>query len=53
MPKYILAYHGSPAFTSKEEKAAQMEAWKTWSMQLGEAVIDPGKATCARWCESQ
>ena len=42
MPKYLLAYHGSPQFKSKEEGMNHMTAWKAWNASLGDAVIDPG-----------
>lgn len=42
MPKFVLAYHGSPQFNTKEEGAAHMIAWQKWSQGLGDAVVDPG-----------
>ena len=42
MPKFVLAYHGSPQFNTKEEGAAHMVAWRQWSQGLGDAVVDPG-----------
>lgn len=42
MPKYLLAYHGTPQFDSPEDGKQHMEKWREWSQGLGEAVIDPG-----------
>ncbi|USG62562.1 hypothetical protein NBZ79_06185 [Sneathiella marina] len=42
MPKFVLAYHGSPQFDTKEDGANHMVAWKQWSESLGDAVVDPG-----------
>ncbi|MEH6548179.1 MAG: hypothetical protein V7701_17220 [Sneathiella sp.] len=42
MPKFVLAYHGSPQFKTKEEGTAHMVAWRQWSQGLGDAVVDPG-----------
>lgn len=44
MPKFVLAYHGSPQFESKEDGMDHMTAWKAWMHGLGDAVIDPGHA---------
>lgn len=42
MPKFVLAYHGSPQFETKEEGMAHMTAWRAWAESLGGALIDPG-----------
>lgn len=42
MNKFLLAYHGSPKFESKEAGIAHMVAWRAWSQGLGDAVVDPG-----------
>jgi hypothetical protein len=42
MPKYIIAYHGGSQPESPEEGAKQMEKWKTWVGDLGDAVVNPG-----------
>ncbi|MBM7070154.1 YciI family protein [Actibacterium sp. 188UL27-1] len=42
MPKFILAYHGSPKLETKEEGQAHMAAWRDWMSGMGDAVIDPG-----------
>lgn len=42
MPKFVLAYHGSPKLDSKEAGAAHMAEWQNWMQSLGDAVVDPG-----------
>jgi len=42
MPKFVLAYHGSPQFETKADGANHMVAWRNWMQGLGDAVIDPG-----------
>ena len=42
MAKYLLAYHGSPDFKSREEGMQHMVKWKAWMAGLGDAVVDPG-----------
>ncbi len=42
MPKFVIAYHGAPQFSSKEEGMAHMTAWKAWSQGMGAAVVEPG-----------
>ncbi len=42
MPKFVLAYHGSPKLASKEDGNTHMAAWKNWMQSLGDAVVDPG-----------
>ena len=42
MPKFLLAYHGSPNFETKEQGQSHMKAWQAWSQSLGDAMIDPG-----------
>lgn len=42
MPKFLLAYHGTPRFKTKEDGIAHMVAWRAWSKGLGAAVVDPG-----------
>lgn len=53
MPKFILAYHGKPDIQSKEDGAAHMVQWKTWSQGLGDAVVDPGMPVSASMTVSQ
>ncbi len=42
MPKYMLAYRGGKQPETPEQGAAQMERWKNWLADLGDAVINPG-----------
>ena len=42
MPKYILAYHGTPKFETKEDGMNHMTAWRAWSSGLGDALVEPG-----------
>lgn len=42
MPKFLLIYHGKPDIQSPEDGARHMAAWKAWSSNLGDAVVDPG-----------
>lgn len=42
MPSFMIAYHGGSQPKSKEEGAAQMEKWKNWVRNLGDAVVNPG-----------
>lgn len=42
MPKFVLAYHGSPKIESKEAGATHMAEWRAWMQGLGDAVVDPG-----------
>lgn len=42
MPKFVLAYHGAPQFSSPDEGKQHMVDWMAWREGLGAAVIDPG-----------
>ncbi len=42
MPDYIIAYHGGKEPESPEAGASQMEKWKAWIGDLGDAVVNPG-----------
>jgi hypothetical protein len=42
MTKFVLAFHGSPQFETKEAGAEHMAAWMAWIKDLGQSVIDPG-----------
>jgi hypothetical protein len=42
MPKFIIAYHGGTKPATQEEGMAQMQNWKSWIADLGDAVINPG-----------
>ncbi len=42
MPQYILAYRGGRQPDTPEEGKAQMQRWKTWLGDLGDAVVNPG-----------
>ena len=42
MPNYIIAYHGGRKPDSPEEGARQMEKWKAWVGNLGEAAVNAG-----------
>ncbi len=42
MPEYIIAYHGGKEPESPETGPAQMEKWKAWIGDLGDAVVNPG-----------
>jgi len=42
MADYIIAYHGGKKPDSPEEGAKQMEKWKAWLGDLGDAVVNPG-----------
>ncbi|MEL6640875.1 MAG: hypothetical protein AAFP98_06115, partial [Pseudomonadota bacterium] len=42
MPKFLLAYHGTPDLQGNDAGAAHMAAWKAWNEGLGAAVVDPG-----------
>ena len=42
MPQYILAYHGGKKPESPEAGAREMERWKAWVAELGDAIINPG-----------
>ena len=42
MPKYLLAYHGTPKFETPEDSKNHMQDWQAWSAGLGDAVVDPG-----------
>jgi hypothetical protein len=42
MAYFMIAYHGGNQPSSKEEGMAQMEKWKAWIGDLGEAVVNPG-----------
>ena len=43
MSNYIIAYHGGSKPASPEEGASQMEKWKQWIADLGDAAINPGQ----------
>ena len=38
----MIAYHGGKKPSSQEEGMVQMEKWKAWVKNLGEAVVNPG-----------
>ena len=42
MAQYIIAYRGGSKPASAEEGARQMERWKAWLTDLGDAVVNPG-----------
>ena len=42
MTNYIIAYHGGKQPESPEAGARQMERWKAWVADLGDAVVNPG-----------
>jgi hypothetical protein len=42
MTQFVLAYHGTPQFKSKEDGENHMTAWMAWMKGLGEAVVNPG-----------
>ncbi len=42
MNQYIFAYHGGKKPESPEAGAREMERWKAWITDLGNAVINPG-----------
>jgi hypothetical protein len=42
MPDFMIAYHGGKKPESPEEGAKQMERWKAWLGDLGDAAINPG-----------
>ncbi len=42
MPNFIYAYHGGKKPDTPEEGAAEMEKWKAWVEDLGEAMTNPG-----------
>jgi hypothetical protein len=42
MAYFMIAYHGGNQPNSEEEGMAQMEKWKAWIGNLGEAVVNPG-----------
>ena len=42
MPNFIFAYHGGKKPESPEAGAAQMERWKSWIEDLGDAMVNPG-----------
>lgn len=43
MQQFLLIFHGSPQFKSKEEGMAHMKNWNAWTDGLGEGLIEPGK----------
>lgn len=47
MAKFVLAYHGSPQFETKEAGQAHMQAWMAWVAGLGAAMSDNGQAVGA------
>src|SRR5439155_15812239 len=47
MPKFVLAYHGGNAPSSKEEGDKVTAAWGAWIGSLGKALVDPGNPTSA------
>jgi len=42
MPNYILAYRGGRQPETPEEGKAQMNRWKTWLADMGDAMVNPG-----------
>lgn len=42
MPNFMIAYYGGNKPDSKEAGMAQMEKWKAWVKDLGDAVVNPG-----------
>ncbi len=42
MSDYIFAYHGGKKPESPEAGAEQMERWKAWVADLGDAMVNPG-----------
>ena len=42
MPQYIIAYIGGQQPASEEDGQSQMQKWKDWIEQVGDAVINPG-----------
>ena len=44
MLKFVLVYHGTPAFKTKEEGTNHMVAWRQWVESLGDAIVGPGMA---------
>jgi hypothetical protein len=42
MPRYVVAYHGSPKFETPQQGAAHMVQWRAWMGGLGAALVDPG-----------
>jgi hypothetical protein len=47
MTKFLLAYHGGNAPSSKEEGDRVMAAWGQWMGSLGKAMVEPGNPTAA------
>ena len=42
MPQFIIAYIGGQQPASKEDGQSQMQKWKDWIEELGDAVVNPG-----------
>lgn len=42
MANFMIAYYGGKQPSSKEEGMAQMNKWKAWVEDLGEAIVNPG-----------
>ena len=42
MTQYVIAYLGGGKPETPEQGAKDMEKWKTWIMDLGSAVVNPG-----------
>ena len=42
MKNFMIAYYGGTQPNSQEEGMAQVEKWKAWVKDLGEAVVNPG-----------
>jgi hypothetical protein len=42
MPNYIIAYLGGKPPKTPEQGKTQMEKWKKWLADLGEAAVNPG-----------
>ena len=41
MPNYLMTYHGGRQPESPEEGAANMERYKIWLAELGDAAVNP------------
>jgi hypothetical protein len=42
MTKYILMYYGGKRPETPEEFTGVMEAWRSWTEEMGKAVLDSG-----------
>jgi hypothetical protein len=49
MAKYLFAYHGGTAPTSKEAQAQAMAAWGQWFGSMGKAVVNGGNPVGKSW----